>query len=138
MDKHEKLIEAAVNYWANFFKSPAYGDKENGGQLGDSESTLMTFVKTSVNSSTNVTEEKISVFKQALTKHLQEKAERELDCTLQTDWAPEYPLSDFLFKAALPNTFFPSKRMMWVSFKKGTVKLEGEQIYPSVEKGKAA
>jgi hypothetical protein len=129
----DQLIEAAVNYWANMFKDTPYGDKANGGQMFGFESILMTFAKMSSNDACTVTDEKITTFKKLFTKHLQEYADRKQDCTISTDWAPEYPLSDFLRGAELTNTFFPSKTMMWVSFSKGTVTVEEDQIYPAVE-----
>jgi hypothetical protein len=60
--------------------------------------------------------------------------------SLDVDWVPEYPLSDFLRKAEIPNTFFPSKTMVWLDFEKETVTTDwrgGTTIYP-VQTQKAA
>jgi hypothetical protein len=127
----DPLIEAAVNYWANFLTRPAYGDEANGGQLGHTETLLMTMAKQTVNMKSEVTAIQFTRFKELATEYLKSHATRGRDCTLDTDWAPEWPLSDFLRKSELANTYFPSKTMMWISFSKGTVTVGSRQIYPA-------
>ncbi len=128
----DQLIEAAVNYWANIFRDTPYGDKANGNQLSGFSSIMMTFTRLSNNDACTVTDEKIAKFKKAFTKHLKEQADKNLNCIISTDWAPEYPLSNFLREAELVGTFFPAKLMMWVNFEKETVIVEEDQIYPAV------
>lgn len=127
----DQLIAAAVNYWANFLIRPAYGDEANGGQLEHAETLLMTLAKHAVNTTSTVTAAQITKFKELTTDYLKSYAAREKDCTLDTDWAPEWPLSDFLRKSELANTSFPSKTMMWINFSRGTVTVGSRQIYPA-------
>lgn len=129
MEAYMKIIEAAVNYWANFFTNTPYGDRANSGQLNGLESALMTLAKMSANSEVNITDDQITKFKELFTSHLVEYAKMKRDCTIDTDWAPEWPLSDFLFKSGIPNTLFPSKTMMWVKFSTGEVKVEENIIF---------
>jgi hypothetical protein len=131
---YDQLIEAAVTYWANMFKNPEYGDKANGDQLDELGSIFMTYAKLTTNKIHSASDEKIAIFKKVFTQYLKDQAKMNHDCTISTDWAPEYPLSDFLQAADLANTYFPSKTMMWVHFSKGTISIEGKDIYPLVKK----
>jgi hypothetical protein len=98
----------------------------------------MTLAKATSNKGVRIDPQNVQKFKDIATAYLQKQAENERDCTLDTDWAPEYPLSHFLREAELPNTFFPSKTMMWIKFTEGVVKVEDTQIYPVVKKEVAA
>lgn len=138
MDQKKKdLIEAAINFWADKFTKPTYGDRENG-QLAGFESMLATRVRLLANTNTEITSAKIDVFRDSLRKILTEKSSIVKKCTLDTDWAPEYPLSDCLREAELPNTFFPLQTIMWINFEKHTVSVgsvgrnESKQIYPQI------
>ena len=126
------MIDATIEWYVSFMKKPEYSDRANGGMDGFG-SVLATFTKMSAHPATTITDEQIKIFSDELRKYATPYAERKGQLTLDVDWAPEYPLSKFLCKAQIPNTFFPSKTVVWLDFQKETVTTDwrGETtIYP--------
>lgn len=127
-----EMVEAALAWYISFIKKPEYSDQANG-QLEGFASMLGTFAKLSVNNSAVINDEKIAIFSNAFKEHAETYAKNKHRLTLDVDWAPEWPLSDFLRKAEIPNTFFPSKTMVHLDFEKRTVTTDwggGQILYP--------
>lgn len=118
MDTNEKMIEAAVNWWADKLKTPAVeginGDKSSNGSL------LALFARTTMQKNGGVSEEKILMFKELMTKLLQDN-QKFLRVSLSTDYGPEYPLSEVCRDSGVSGIQFPQKTTMHVDFEEQTV-----------------
>lgn len=118
MNTNEKMIEAAVNWWADKLKTPAVeginGDKSSNGSL------LALFAQTTMLKNGEVSEEKILMFKELMTKLLQDN-QKFLRVSLSTDYGPEYPLSEVCRDSGVSGIQFPQKTTMHVDFEEQTV-----------------
>ena len=118
MNTNEKLIEAAVNWWADKLKKPAVeginGDNSSSGSL------FALLSRTTIQKNEVISDEKILIFKELLTKLLQDK-QKFRRVSLATDYGPEYPLSEVCRDAGVPGIQFPQKTTMHVDFEEQTV-----------------
>jgi hypothetical protein len=116
------VIEAAVEWWAQYLTRPAIGDEANG--MEGFGSMLATLAKKSAQKP--ISKEQITLFKDFLNKEITKKVRNytEQDITISTDWYPEMELADACVHAKISGTEFPSKTMMWIYPHKGSVKVQ--------------
>jgi hypothetical protein len=132
-EKHAELIEAAINYWVQYLYSPKYTTDSTTCTLPEREAIYMMHASLLVNGDTHLTKEQIDTFKRLLKEFLETEADAGRNCSLETEWGVEPPLSHFLRDAEIPGTFFPPQTIMYTDFTKGVLKVQHKQIYPVVK-----
>ncbi|MBP6884476.1 MAG: hypothetical protein KBC17_01465 [Candidatus Pacebacteria bacterium] len=116
----EILMNAAADWWAGFFQNPVVepGITDDRTSLG---SLLGMYISVQSQMFTNITSEQIVKFKEGVVEHLK-KYKTAKYATIGTDHAPEWPLSEILRNAGIPNTYFPSFTTLFVDFENGEVR----------------
>jgi len=117
-NENEKLIESAVNWWAEKLKKPAIeginGDNRSDGSL------LALSTRVIVTDSECIHDGNVELFKKLLTELLVNKQKFD-SVTLGTDYGPEYPLSEICRNSGVSGIQFPQKTTMFVNFEKQSV-----------------
>jgi hypothetical protein len=118
MNTNEKLIESAVNWWAEKLKKPAR-EGINGDNRSDA-SLLALFTRSTIINDDCMPDEKITLFKKLLTELLVSKQKFDW-VTIETDYGPEYPLSEICHNSGISGVQFPQKTTMSINFSEQTV-----------------
>lgn len=124
---NKEVVDAAVEYWANFFI------KQEPRQDSLVNSFFSYEEKYPSKEEKPIQSEKIGTFKGCLEDLINKELSKNETLKLATGWLPEGLLNDLLLENDLPLSYLPAKTVMYISKEKCCVFADGHEVvlYPN-------